>query len=57
MKRQKNVQMTITQEEYTRLMWKIRDKEDEVGCRLTMSSYLRDFVLIPHLEDEPSPSN
>jgi len=55
MKREKTAGMTITEDEWKALLGKIREKESEIGDRLTISSYLRDYVLKPHLNGNSSP--
>ena len=57
MKREKNVGMTITEDERQALLMKIREKETELNERLTVSSYLREYVLKPHLNGACSPSD
>ena len=57
MKREKNVGMTITEDERQALLMKIREKENELNERLTISSYLREYVLKPHLNGVCSPTD
>ena len=56
MKREKTVGMTITKDEMQELVKKMYEKESELGERLTISSYLREYVLKPHLNGQCSPT-
>ena len=56
MKREKTAALTMTNDEYRDLLMKIREKESETEKRLTISDYLREYVLKPHLNGQCSPS-
>ncbi len=56
MKREKTAALTMTNDEYRDLLSKIREKEAETEQRFTISDYLREYVLKPHLNGQCSPS-
>ena len=56
MKREEIVHIAITKDEMRELMVKMNDKMLEDGKRYTTSTYLREFLLKPHLNHNSSPS-
>ena len=55
MKREIVVSMAITEDEMKELTLRLRSKEDELGKRLTMSTFLREFPLKVYLNGNSSP--
>jgi hypothetical protein len=55
MKREITVGMTVTEDEYRFLRQEIREKEDELGKRMTMSVFLRENLLKPYMNGNSSP--
>lgn len=55
MKREKTLSMTVTEDESVVIYQKIREKEDELGKRITLSVFLREYLLKPYLNGNSSP--
>jgi hypothetical protein len=55
MKREKIVQIAITEDEMKGIILRLRTKEDEDGQRYTVSSYLREFCIRPHINGTGEP--
>ncbi len=55
MKREKTVGMAITEDELRQLLEMMKRKESEIGKRLTVSNYLREYFLQPHLNGNSAP--
>ncbi len=56
MKREKILHMAVTEDEYKELILLMNTKMVDDGKHHTLSSYLREFLLKPHLNGGCSPS-
>lgn len=55
MKREKTMSMTVTEDESVAIYQKMLEKEHELGKRMTLSAFLREYVLRPYLNGDGSP--
>ncbi len=55
MKCEKTVSMTITEEQQRALFTKMMEKERELGGRISVSTFLREYLLLPYLNGNSSP--
>ena len=55
MKREKLISIMVTEDEKQEIVKKMIEKQSEVGKRMTLSSYIREFCIVPVLNSNSSP--
>jgi hypothetical protein len=54
MKREKTVSITITEDESKAILLKMQEKERELGKRISISAFLREYAIAPLLNGDGS---